>query len=98
MYITSGDIDARLKLSKPYSIRCQRSQCLLTASDVFLLCSEVSGNAHLVAHRILDKLSQDDRLAQLHPWSKPILCKRKLHRCEIRGADIGRCDLETCEL
>ena len=28
---------------------------------LFLICSEVSGNAHLVAHRILEKLSPADR-------------------------------------
>ena len=27
----------------------------------YIACSEVSGNAHLVAHRILEKLPQEDR-------------------------------------
>ena len=47
---------------QPYSVGHHETRWIpLDFRYLFLICSEVSGNAHLVAHRILEKLSPADR-------------------------------------
>ena len=60
----------------------------LRCALVCVPCSEVSGNAHLVAHRILEKLPQDDRCA-LASSACPALVPhegRAFLECTLRAA------------